>query len=186
MEECEDGLLHQNTDFCRIDYKPLKNEFGGPELGRIFVTTFDNPWNVIIRFDIGDLVRLHKDASCACGRNSGMIADAIEGRIPNATFNTEGGLVSSKMLDDGLAECTQLRDYHLEQTDKTHYLLQAMLEPGADNRKVREELRSILEKVYGAKAAFDIAIMDRLLPGPAGKFRRTQANFDFEENKLFV
>ncbi|MCL2478110.1 MAG: hypothetical protein FWF22_01310, partial [Treponema sp.] len=58
MEQCECGLFHQNTDFCRIDFHPLKEKYGGPELGRILVTTFGNLWNTVIRFDTGDLVRL--------------------------------------------------------------------------------------------------------------------------------
>jgi len=41
--QCEHGSFHQNTDFCRIDFQPLKPEYGGPFLGRILVTTFNNP-----------------------------------------------------------------------------------------------------------------------------------------------
>jgi hypothetical protein len=42
--QCEKGKLHQNSDFCRVDFEPLKPEHGGPLLGRILVTPFDNPW----------------------------------------------------------------------------------------------------------------------------------------------
>src|SRR5215469_7074035 len=56
LEECEKGFLHENIDFCRIDFHPLKDEYGGPELGRMLVTTFGNPWNAVIKFDTGDLV----------------------------------------------------------------------------------------------------------------------------------
>ena len=185
MQQCEFGLMHQNTSFCRIDYEPLKPGYGGPELGRIFVTTFDNPWNFVIRFDVGDLVRLHPAGECTCGCKVGMIADAIEGRVSNVTFGVDGGLVTTKRLDDALATIRALRDYRLEQRDRRSYLLQAMLSPGVDPAAVTGELHSALEKVYGESGLYEIQIMDSILPGPAGKFRRSQANFEFSEGGLF-
>jgi len=184
MQQCEAGLMHQNTDFCRIDFRPLKPEFGGPELGRIFVTTFGNPWNCVIRFDTGDLIRLHKSGECGCGRAEGMIAEAVEGRAANVTFGADGGLVTTKMIDDGLAAVAALRDYHLEQLDRRHYLLQAALAPGADEKAAQNELRGVLRNVYGKNSVYDIQFTDSILPGPAGKFRRTQANFEFDESGL--
>lgn len=186
MEQCENGLLHQNTSFCRIDFEPLKPQYGGPDLGRIFVTTFDNPWNCIIRFDVGDLIRLHENGNCACGRSQGMIADAIEGRLANITFGTNGELVTTKMLDDGISAVRSVRDYHMEQRDQANYLLQLMLSPEANPKAAQEELHSILEKIYGKSGKYEIQIMDSILPGPSGKFRRTQANFEFNESVLFI
>jgi phenylacetate-coenzyme A ligase PaaK-like adenylate-forming protein len=185
MQQCEDGMMHQNTSFCRIDYEPLKPRYGGPELGRIFVTTFDNPWNCIVRFDAGDLIRLHPAGKCSCGRNEGVIALAIEGRVSNVTFDMDGGLVTTKMLDNGLSAVNALRDYHLKQCDRTRYLLQAMLIPGAEASAAKAALHSALKKMYGESGIYDIEIMETILPGPAGKFRRTQVNFEFDESELF-
>jgi len=185
MEQCEGGLMHQNTEFCRIDFEPLKKEYGGPELGRIFVTTFDNPWNCIIRFDVGDLVRLHPNGTCACGRSDGMIVDAIEGRVSNVTFATGGELVTTKVLDDHIAAVSAVRDYRLEQRDHTDYLLEATLSSDADEKAAKDRLRAALESVYG-DGSFDIHIVADILPGPAGKYRRTQANFEFDERRLFL
>ena len=145
MQQCEDGLLHQNTDFCRIDFEPLKPQFGGPELGRIFVTTFDNPWNFVIRFDVGDLIRLHHGGKCSCGRSEGMTAEAVEGRVSNVTFSTCGGLVTTKMLDDAVSSVFGIRDYHLQQSSSSGYRMQMMLSPEADTESAREEMHGILE-----------------------------------------
>ena len=109
LEQCEAGLLHQNLESCRIDFHPLKTEYGGPELGRILVTTFGNPWNAIVRFDVGDLIRLHPSGRCACGRDEGLIAEAVEGRVSNLTFTTAGGLVTTMALDDTLSLIPEIR-----------------------------------------------------------------------------
>jgi phenylacetate-coenzyme A ligase PaaK-like adenylate-forming protein len=183
LEQCEHGLLHQNTEFCRIDFKPLKRSFGGPDVGRIFVTTFDNPWNWIVRFDVGDLVRLHTAGACPCGRKDGMLVDAIEGRIGNVTFTTKGGLVTTKALDDRLARIPQIRDYHFEQHSPRAYGLEVMLTDSS--AKTLGSIRSTLKDLYGSDGVYDIAVRANLLPGPAGKFRRTQCNMKFEESDLF-
>ena len=184
LEECEKGFLHQNIDFCRIDFYPLKERYGGPELGRMLVTTFGNPWNTVLRFDTGDLIRLHASGECKCGRKEGLIAEAVEGRLSNITFTTEGQLVTTMALDKMLAMIRGIRDYHLEQNSRTRYELQLMIKGNAG--EIRDEARHALELLYGRDGEYDIKILPNILPGPAGKFRRSQANFDFDMKGLFV
>ena len=184
LEECEHGFLHQNVDFCRIDFHPLKDQYGGPELGRMLVTTFQNPWNIVLRFDAGDLIRLHPAGGCVCGRKEGLIAEAVEGRASNATFTTEGGMITTMALDNALAAVEGIRDYHLEQRSRTHYELQLMQKGGGEN--ITDECRHILETLYGRDGEYEIKVSKNILPGEAGKFRRTQANFDFSLKELFV
>jgi phenylacetate-coenzyme A ligase PaaK-like adenylate-forming protein len=189
LEECEKGFLHQNLDFCRIDFYPLKDEYGGPNLGRMLVTTFGNPWNTVIRFDTGDLIRLHPSGECICGRKEGLIAEAIEGRMTNSTFTTCGQLVTTMALDNALTRVNGIRDYHLEQNSRKSYKLELMINNNDRNTKpgiILDEARSTLESLYGRGGEYDIIITPNILPGPAGKFRRTQANFDFDVKGLFV
>ena len=200
LEECEKGFLHQNIDYCRIDFHPLKNEYGGPELGRMLVTTFGNPWNTVVRFDTGDLVRLHQSPECPCGRKEGLLATAVEGRASNCTFTTGGALVTTMALDRALVPVQGIRDYHLEQSGRAQYDVQLMIDRngirnGIDGHSIEghcspsricDEARHVLEGLYGRDGAFDIKIKPSILPGPAGKFRRTQANFDFDVRGLFI
>ena len=182
--QCEDGLFHQNTDFCHIDFYPLAERHGGPELGRIFVTTFGNPWASIVRFDVGDIVRLHPAGECNCGRNEGFIAKAIEGRISNATFTTCGNLVTTMALDNRLAEIPEIRDYHMEQNSPIKFELQLVLTDKSD--EVLDRTRRTLKSLYGDDGEYTIKEVPDLLPGPSGKYRRTLANFDFDQEGLFV
>ena len=198
LEECEEGFLHQNIEFCRIDFNPLKNEYGGPGLGRMLVTTFGNPWNTVIRFDTGDLVRLYPHGSCKCGRDQGLIAEAVEGRVSNLTFTTKGALVTTMTLDRALSDINteigigigigigQIRDYHLEQNSNNHYELRVMIDSKSDSAGIAGKARNALESLYGKDGVYDVRIMPNILPGPAGKFRRTQANFEFDAGRLFA
>jgi phenylacetate-coenzyme A ligase PaaK-like adenylate-forming protein len=184
LEQCEAGLLHQNLDFCRIDFEPLKVEHGGPELGRMLVTTFGNPWNTVVRFDVGDLIRLHPSGSCPCGRSEGLIGQAIEGRASNCTFTTTGKLVTTMALDETLARIAGIRDYHMEQDAPDLYRLELMV--AGDAAPVEEQVEAALAGLYGSDGRFDIQVLPNIWPGPAGKFRRTQANFEFDVKGLFA
>lgn len=182
--QCEARLLHQNIDFCHVDFHPLAARHGGPELGRILVTTFNNPWNSIIRFDMGDLIRLHPKGNCACGRNEGMLVEAIEGRVANATFTTQGNLVTTMAIDSVLAGIPAIRDYHFVQHSPKKYELQLLL---ADNSKeVLYQTRQALASLYGDDGEYDLIVVSGILPGPSGKFRRTQTNFEYDQKGLFV
>ncbi|HZW50136.1 MAG TPA: hypothetical protein VFF80_08445 [Bacillota bacterium] len=176
----EDGLFYQNTDFCRIDFYPLAARHGGPQLGRILVTTFDNPWASIVRFDMGDLIRLHPKSD----HSEGLVAEAVEGRIANATFTTRGDLVTTMALDTKLALIPEIRDYHLEQHTSKKYELQLVLT--SQTEEVFNRIRQMLGSLYGEDGEFILAAVAKLLPGPAGKYRRTQANFEFDVKGMFL
>ncbi len=182
MDTCPEGCYHQNTPWCRIDYLPLKEQYGGPDLGRIVVTTFGNPWACILKFDAGDLVRIHRGSSCSCGIATGFICDSIEGRVANSTFATNGSLVTTAMVDKALSKVPGVREYDLAQADKRSYIL--ILEIKGDERKAESAAMDALTGLYGDDACIEIRFSQRVLPGPAGKYRRTHTEFEFDEWSL--
>ncbi len=182
MDSCENGRYHQNIPYARIDFLPLKEEFGGPDLGRLAVTTFGNPWAVILRFDTGDLVRIRRDGPCGCGIKEGFVCDTIEGRVTNSTFTPEGRLVTTAMIDEALFRVPGVREYDLSQVSKDEYHLTLEIPGRPDAAKAAAE--KALRELYGPKAVCLVRFEDRLLPGPAGKYRRTHAEFEFDDWNL--
>ncbi|OGO22300.1 MAG: hypothetical protein A2Z28_01880, partial [Chloroflexi bacterium RBG_16_51_9] len=96
--QCQYGTFHQNTATCHVDIQPLHAGRGDTSVGRILVTTLDNPWSVLLRFDVGDLARLRQESPCPCGRSEGLAIESIEGRTRDITFDTEGRVVTVKRL----------------------------------------------------------------------------------------
>jgi phenylacetate-coenzyme A ligase PaaK-like adenylate-forming protein len=174
MDSGEDGKFYQNTEYCRIDFMPLKKQYGGPELGRIAVSTFGNPWAFILRFDVGDIVRIRSGQE----QGAGFVAEAIEGRASNATFTVSGGLVTTAMADRAMSGIPGIRDYNLSQTARDSYELRLRL-GGSEDAAVAEGKR-ILGELYGG-GNFTVTAVKDLLPGPSGKYRRTHAEFAFDE-----
>jgi phenylacetate-coenzyme A ligase PaaK-like adenylate-forming protein len=174
--QCEHGKFHQNTEFCRVDFQPLKPEHGGPFLGRILVTTFNNPWYYIVRFDVGDLVRMDESGSCSCGRKSGLTLSAVEGRTNDVTLTCSGRLVTMHELDSALTGLEGIDEYQLRQeTPINHHL--RLVTHRVDKKALNQEAIEILKKLYGEKAEIMISYEKAIRPETSGKYRVSGALF---------
>jgi len=174
--QCEQGKFHQNCEFCRVDFQPLKTKHGGPSLGRILITTFNNPWYHLVRFNIGDLVRLDEEGRCSCGRGSGLILSAIEGRVKDVTLTCDGRLVTLRELDNALSVLEGVDEYQLRQLSPYAYRLHLVTQR-TDRRSLREEATDILSKLYGQEARISVIYETAIAPEPSGKYRVSAAMF---------
>jgi phenylacetate-coenzyme A ligase PaaK-like adenylate-forming protein len=177
--QCEKGKFHQNSEFCRVDFQPLKPEHGGPLLGRILVTTFNNPWYYIVHFDVGDLVRIDKGGSCPCGRDSGLILEAVEGRLTNATLSCRGRLVPLGELDRALSVLEAIDEYRLEQPGEGVYHLY-LVSPRRDKDRLKEQASGILKGLYGPEAEVSVIYQDAIAPENSGKYSLAKTLFPVE------
>lgn len=171
--ECEAGRLHQVVESCHVDYLPFASEHGGPGVGRILVTTFGNPWRSLIRFDVGDIVRLD-GGPCPCGGGEGLILRSVEGRTANLTRAPDGRAVTEGALDRALSDAPGLVEYQVEQTDRAAYLARIVVEDG-DARPAAEFVRGALGALYGPAAAVSIESVGAISPDPPGKYRLAKA-----------
>ena len=177
--ECEAGKFHQNTDFCRVDFEPFKTQYGGPLLGRIMVTPFDNPWCYFIRFDTGDLVSLEESGKCPCGRNSGIILGSINGRKANLTLTVEGKPITLFELDHAISRLDGIEQYRLIQNDYVTYELH-LVSHIKDKDHLMDEAERILKNIYGAKAIINIVFDDDIPPEISGKSLISKALFPID------
>ncbi|MBN2075022.1 MAG: hypothetical protein JW762_05680 [Dehalococcoidales bacterium] len=174
--QCEEGKFHQNAEFCRVDIQPLKQEYGDSEIGRIIVTTFNNPWYYMLRFDIRDLARIDSSGKCACGRNSGIILSAIEGRAISLTLTCDGKPVTLRTLDDAIGALTDINEYRLDQVDSTRYILTLVSQNPAKDI-LAANAGDILRNVYGDKAEISVQYAESLSPEDSGKYTIARAVF---------
>jgi phenylacetate-CoA ligase len=177
--QCEHGNFHQNTDFCRVDFQPLKKEQGGPYLGRILVTPLGNPWSYLMRFDTGDLVHVKEDGTCPCGRNSGIILSAICGRTVNLTKTTNGRLVTLLELDREISHLNGIEMYKLTQTGDKDYEIRAVTRRDIRSQ-LHEGLMEILHNQYGKEAAISVIFDKDIAPEISGKYLVSRSVFDID------
>ncbi len=184
--ECEAGRLHQNTPFCRVDFQPLAQPHGGPGVGRILVTTFQNPWYILVRFDVGDLVRLEPGGRCPCGRNGGMTLAAVEGRVKNITLTPDGRAVTQRQVDLALGAVPGLDEYEVLQTAADAYAASIVCSPATAPAACAKEAADALRSVYGAKAVVAVKTVETLVPDAPGKYRLVKPLIPIAHETLFA
>jgi phenylacetate-CoA ligase len=180
--ECEHGRLHQNSDYCRIDFEPFDQKHGGPILGRGLVTTFHNEWYQLVRFDTGDVLRLSA-AKCPCRREEGYFLQSVEGRFPYCTRTVNGRLVTPAELDRVLFKTANLWTYQLFQMNDKKYLLRVPLSRSSD---IAARLTVALKFLYGKGARIALEFNADIVPGPSGKYVYSQSRVPMEVKDFLV
>jgi phenylacetate-CoA ligase len=183
--ECEAGRLHQNTEFCRVDFQPFAPEHGGPHLGRILVTTFQNPWYMVVRFDVGDLVRLEPRGTCPCGRNGGMTVAAIEGRVKNVTITPDGRAVTQRQVDRAMSRVAGVDEYQVLQTGRAEYAASVACDPSGTPSTCEKQVREALRSVYGTDAKVSVEMRRALSPDLPGKYRLVKPLIPIDPTSFF-
>ena len=180
--ECHQARLHHNTGSCRIDFQPLARKHGGPRVGRILVTPLGNPWLTLLRFDVGDLVRLAEGLPCPCGLEQGLTVEAVEGRSRDLTLSPEGRAVTVAQVDEAVAAVPGITAYQVEQLDCRRYRLRFVAERGA--RRDGEEAAARLQALYGPSAEVTAQRETAIAPELSGKYRLAKACFPIETERL--
>ena len=97
--ECEHGHLHPNERHSHIDLEPMP---GRAPLARVLVTTLGRRWMPLLRYDIGDVVRVAPSRDCACGlKSDGPLLERVEGRLADCS-EVNGETITPLMLDDAI------------------------------------------------------------------------------------
>jgi len=96
--ECEHGRLHPNEQHSHVDLVAVP----GSGLARVLVTTLGRAWMPLLRYDIGDVVRVAESRGCACGlKSDGPLLERVEGRQSDCV-EVRGETVTPLMLDDAV------------------------------------------------------------------------------------
>jgi phenylacetate-coenzyme A ligase PaaK-like adenylate-forming protein len=183
--QCENGKLHQNTEYSRVDFQPFRREHGGPLLGRILVTPLNNHWSYLLRFDTGDIVQLEASGKCDCGRNLGLILSSVNGRRANLTLTCGGRLVTLNELDNALCVLQGIEEYELVQTDDTAYELN-LVSRRPNKEKLSEDAARILKRLYGQEAEVSVVYRAAIAPERSGKYLISRALFRIDLEKYLA
>ncbi|HVO18987.1 MAG TPA: hypothetical protein VMU15_07015 [Anaeromyxobacter sp.] len=181
LMECERGRLHLNAASCRVDFLPFAADRADPAVGKLLITTLDNPWRSLVRFDAGDLGRM-AEGPCPCGRSQGLALSSVEGRAINLTSTPEGRVVTQAEVDRRLAEVEGLEGYQLVQEDERTYALRAVGD--GDAAALARRAEGALRELYGAAARISVSPADGIGPEPSGKHRLVKASLAIDSQAL--
>ena len=183
LTECEHGRFHQNTRFCHLDFQPLKPSYGEPLVGRILVTTLGNPWVSLVRFDVGDLVRLEPHP-CPCGRTGGLTVSRIAGRVRDVTFSRNGRVITVDDLDCIVGETDTLVTYQVEQTGPRDLIFHYVAATG--HTPPLATMQAGLQTLYGPDMRIITRAEAAIPTEQSGKFRLARTTITWNPEDLFA
>jgi phenylacetate-CoA ligase len=160
--ECESGRLHPNERHGHIDLVPLP---GTQRLARVLVTTLGRPWMPLLRYDIGDVVRVAASNECECGlRSDGPLLERVEGRLGDCV-DVRGETITPLMIDDAIHAALGA-DATLEQWQLAGDVLQ-VVDPGSRSSAAAAAaaVAALLDRPIRAERVAAIA------PEGSGKYR---------------
>ena len=160
--ECEHGRLHANERHSHVDLVPLP---GNERLARVFVTTLGRAWMPLLRYDVGDVVRVAESRQCPCGLQSdGPLLERVEGRYSDC-IAVGGATITPLMLDDAIhaALGPEATLEHWQLAGDTLYVV----DPGSSDsaRLAAAAVGAILERSIRSERVAAIA------PEASGKYR---------------
>ena len=134
--------------------------------GRIVVTDLYNEAMPMLRYDTGDIGILNEHL--VNGKPTPVL-EKIEGRKMDMVFNTNGHLVSSFTITNGMWKYTELTQYQFIQTSKTSYLFKL----NSDTPFTRAtELITDFKDIFGLNALIEIEYVDEIPLLNSGKRKK--------------
>lgn len=176
--ECEQGRLHQNSAFCRVDLAPLEG-FEQQGNNRILVTTFGNRWFPLLRFEIGDLAQVSPDP-CPCGRSFGLTLSWIEGRLLSLFLAAGNRLVTHRQLDQAMAVVEGIDEYRLDQESPACVRLRLITSGNRPSQSVLQDAQEAIHALLGGGIEVTAEAVCLLLPEASGKFLLARRHFPLD------
>jgi len=166
--ECEKGELHLKAEHSFVEIVNDNNQLCKPgETGRIISTNFNNTAFPLIRYDIGDIVKISKNQIPKCGRG-GLLVDHIEGRIEDYIVTPDGRIIGR--LDHLFKDSANVIEAQIEQPKIEEIILRIVRGSHyskEDEKLIYNEAKSRLGS--SIKISFDY--VENIIRTKNGKFR---------------
>ncbi|MBY4598590.1 hypothetical protein [Ottowia caeni] len=166
ITECRSGRMHLNTDTGYFEFLDLES---GSNVKELVVTSFRNLKLPLIRYRIGDSVRLDSEGAdrCTCGSRFPTIAN-VEGRVDDLLYSTERGAIGR--LDPVYKGVVGIKRSQIIQEDADVFTI--IIVPDFEfNQSTLEKLEENFRARVGSSVSLRIDVVDDIPLSSNGKFR---------------
>lgn len=136
--------------------------------GKIVITSLENEYMPIIRYQIGDSGVL-LSGTCDCGKTTPRIE--VEGRIMGYIDFTDGSrfFISSilKYFSENFFE--SIRQFQLEQNSTKQVFIRFVPASGSDVSKIKAKMNEYFSKIFVDQINFELNAVDAIPPNKNGK-----------------
>lgn len=177
--ECTEGNLHIHplTGIFEVVDENME-----PALeGEILVTSFTTHGTPLIRYRIGDSIRLHNDdKKCDCGSNFPLV-DKIEGRASDFLYSKEKGKINSTLVTAFTRNVPGLICFQFIQDLESEIVVRLLVDHEKYNKLTEEVLIKSLKDFIGYQIKLKIEYISDFPREKSGKFRMVKNSLNLDE-----
>jgi phenylacetate-CoA ligase len=179
--QAEDGRLHHCPTTTHVELLPMEVPTpGASDAALVVVTTLDRIAQPLLRFVVGDLVRVDR------GSSPGALTPvppllSMEGRIQDAVIRPDGALVTAGAIDRALAPLLPIVGYQVNQRVPGEVEIDVVFEDTATSREDDvERLVAFLFEGLTLRVRRTTAIGAE----PSGKYRLSRRHFPVDLGRI--
>ncbi len=178
--ECEKSKMHLKYEHSFVEILNDKNEECKPgETGRLICTNFSNKAFPIIRYDIGDIVKVSEKQECDCGRG-GIIVDFVQGRIEDYVITKDNKKIGR--LDHLFKDTIGIKEAQIVQNEIGKIIIN-YVKDSSFSKKDLELLKKECELRFSDQMDIELNEISSLERTKNGKIRFIVSNVSNDLNK---
>lgn len=177
ITECEAGNLHY--DMLTGIIEVVDNQYKPTNEGRMLITSFTTRGTPLIRYDIGDRIRLSNMKKCPCGRHTPVI-DEIIGRLNDYLWSPENGKVNLGNVSNCVKSITEIVKFQTIQNHENEILIKIVKGVNYTHHDEISFLSEMRARV-GNKMVINIEYVNEIALESSGKFRLIKNNWSSKE-----
>ena len=171
--ECIKGNLHM--DIRSGVFEVLDENNKPTNEGRLVVTSFTTHGTPLIRYDIGDSLKLSKLTHCDCGSNLPMV-ESIHGRINDFVFSPETGKINLGNVSNTLKDVYGIKKFQVIQNTKNKLDIKIIIDDTIFTKKDEEKFIKNWQERVGSKMKLNLNYVTHIDSEKSGKFRLIKNN----------
>lgn len=166
--ECSHGRLHIHP--LSGVFEVIDSDGNPASEGEILVTSFTTHGTPLVRYRIGDRIKLSgPGATCECGSFFPMV-DWIDGRTSDFIWSPENGRINLGNLSNSTKDVNGIRCFQVIQDDRNRIEVRVVGGPDFDKKQERVFLAALRART-GNGMRIDLRQVEEIPREPSGKFR---------------
>ncbi len=166
--ECEAGRMHMHP--LTGVFEVVDDQLRPSREGELLVTSFTTLGTPLIRYRIGDRIRLaDPDYQCDCGSSFPLI-DHIEGRTVDFIWSEDGAKINQTTIANAARGIQGIRSFQISQFVKSKIEVSVVTSAGFDCEQ-EEAFREALIQRLGERMEISFHYVDHIPRESSGKFR---------------
>lgn len=170
--ECKEHNLHMELQSGVFEV--LDDHDQDADEGRLIITSFTSYGTPLIRYDIGDRVKLSAK-TCTCGNNNPLV-DKILGRIDDFIYSPKHGKINLQNISNSLKDVKGVMNMQIVQDELDSITVKLVVDELLFSKIMREKLISNIRGRIGNEMKITIERVDDLPVEKSGKYRLIKNN----------